>query len=323
MASGVALVGLGPRGREWARAIHAHPAFDLVAGVDPDPRAREAARPELAVAAADLGSVLARDDVQAVLVATPPEHHADACRAALERGLAVLVEKPFTLDLAAATELADLAEERATPLLVAQTFRHLRFHRASREVVRDGRLGTLRHVSCRHYRSEPDPSIAAGNPTLWDLGVHHLDAMRDLVGEDPAAVLATSFDAGSSLQVLLEFPSGVNASYFATRRSRGHERFEGGKEHYLRVSGERGTLHVLQRWLVLCESGRLPRLLRRGRRHQSEEASVLDDLAGAMRGHSPGGLSARENIGTLAILDACARSALDRRWVTPTATAHV
>jgi predicted dehydrogenase len=321
MATPVAVVGLGVRGRQWARAVEAHPALRLAACVEVDERARLAVQGELALRTdqlhADIESALARDDVQAVVVATPPRHHESACRTALERGVAVLVEKPFTLDLATAIDLVELAEARGTPLLVAQSYRYLRAHRAARAIVRSGRLGTIRQITSRHYRSEPDPDIGVDNPTLWDLGVHHLDALRDLLGEDPTAVFASGFDDGSSVQALLEFGGGVRASYSATRRSSGHEFFEGGKEHYLRVVGERGTLHVLQRWLVLCESGRLPRPVRRGRRRQTEEASLLDELAAAIRGVAGAGPTGRDNIGTMAMLDACVRSMADGAWVAP------
>jgi predicted dehydrogenase len=312
MATGLVVVGLGPRGLQWGREVRGHPAFELVAGVDVDPGARSTAERELGVPMADLEPALSLDGVEAVIVATPPEHHEEPCRAALERGLAVLVEKPFTLDLASAVELVELAEAREAPLLVAQTFRYLRAHRAARAVIRAGRLGTVRQVTYRHYRIER-PRFRHG--IVWDLGVHHLDALRDLLGKEPTAVLATSFDDGLSAQVLLEFGDGLRGSYLATRRSSGHEFFEGGKELYLRVTGERGTLHVVHRWLVLCESGKLPRVLRRGRRPQSEDATVLDDFAAALRGTPGAGVTGRANIGTMALLDACARSTNDRRWV--------
>lgn len=321
MAPGLAVVGLGARGLEWARTVCESGAFDLAACVEVDSGARNRAQRELGIPATDLHAeieaALSRSDVEAVVVATPPEHHEAACRAALERGLAVLVEKPFTVDLGTAIELVELAEARGAPLLVAQSYRHIRAHRAARAVVRSGRLGAVRQVDCRHYRREPQPAIGGEHGTLWDLGVHHLDAVRDLLDDEAVAVLATSFDDGLSVQVLLEFGGGTRASYCATRRSSGHEFFEGGKEHYLRVTGERGTLHVLHRWLILCESGRLPRLLRRGPRPQTEESHLLDQLAAARSGNPPDGVSGRANIGTMAILDACVRSAVSRCWVAP------
>jgi predicted dehydrogenase len=297
----------------------AHDGFALVAGADVDRDAREAARRELGLAETAVHDAPepALQVANAVIVATPPERHADACRAALERGLAVLVEKPFTLDLATARELVELAADRGAPLLVAHTYRHLRVHTAARALVRSGRLGTVRQLDCRHYRIEPRPAAQGEHGTLWDLGAHHLDAIVDLVGEAPSAVLATSFDGGLSAQVLLEFGDFARASYSVTRRSSGHEFFEGGKEHYLRVVGERGTLHVLHRWLVLCESGRLPRLLRRSTRRRSEEAHMLDALAAAIRGAGHDAATGRDATATVAMLDACVRSAAGRCWVAP------
>jgi predicted dehydrogenase len=321
MASGLAVVGLGARGREWAREIGAHGAFDLAACVDIDPAARAAAQGELALDAARLRASIdeahAATPLRAVVVATPPEHHAAACRTALEHGLGVLVEKPFTQDLDEAVELVDRAEAAGLPLLVAQSYRHLRVQRAARGVVRSGRLGEIRQVICQHYRIEPEPALQGAHSTLWDLGAHHLDAIRDLMDDEPVAVLADSFDDGLSAQVLLEFANGARATYHATRRSSGHGFFEGGKEHYLRVVGDRGTLHALYRWLLLFESGRAPRLVRRGRRDKTEEAQLLDQLAAALRGTMPDGVTGRANIATMAILDACVRSAAERAWVAP------
>jgi predicted dehydrogenase len=307
VAPGLVVVGLGGRGLEWAREVRSHGAFDLVACVDVDDAARQEAERQLGLPARAFHDAvepaLDQEGVEAVVVATPPEHHEAPCRLALDRGLAVLVEKPFTRDLDEATALVELGEARAAPLVVAQSYRHLRAHRATRAVVRNGRLGAVRQVNCRHYRIEPQPAIRGHDGTLWDLVAHHLDAIRDLLDAEPTAVLARSFDDGLSVEVLLEFGSDTRASYSATRRSSGHEFFEGGKEHYLRVTGERGTLHLLHRWLILCESGRLPRVLRRGRRVQTEDARLLDDLAGAMRGRPPEGLTGR--------------SAAEHRWVAP------
>jgi predicted dehydrogenase len=321
VAPGLAVVGLGARGREWVRAVRAHGAFEVVACIDVDPAARLAAQHELGLAAGDLHDAievpLERPGVAAVIVATPPGHHAAAARAALEHGLAVLVEKPFTLDLATAIELTDLAEADGVPLLVAQSYRHLRAHRAAREVVRSGRLGPISQIICQHYRVEAQPAFQGEHATLWDLGAHHLDAIRDLLDDEPVAVLASSFDDGLSAQVLLEFRGGARATYCATRRSSGHQFFEGGKEHYLRVIGDGGTLHVLHRWLILCQSGRLPRPLRRGPRPQTEEASLLDELEAALRGAGPTAMTGRANIATMAMLDACVRSAASRSWVAP------
>jgi predicted dehydrogenase len=293
---------------------------ELVACVDDDPGALSAAGAELGLSADRLHAGLDAVDperLDGVVVATPPELHGGPCRAALERGLGVLVEKPFTPDLIEARELSALADSRGLPLLVAQNYRYLRVHQAVRRIVSEGRLGTIRLVTAHHYRVEYAADITAqrADALLWDLAVHHLDALRDVLGQEVAAVAAQHSDDGRDVQALLEFSGGTRAVYTVTGRSAGHEYFEGGKEFYERIVGSRGTLHVLHRWLVLCEAGKLPRLVRRGRRRITEEAALLGELGRAVRGESPAGISARGNLGTVAALDACARSARERRWV--------
>jgi predicted dehydrogenase len=318
MALRIVVVGLGARGREWGKAVRDADGFELVAAVDRDRGALNAAGTELGLAPDRLhaeAEALEPRSVDAVIVATPPEHHAEACRVALERGIGVLVEKPFTPDLAAARELAALAEARGLPLLVAQNYRYLRVHRAVRRIVHGGRLGAIRLVTAHHYRGErPADAPPGADSLLWHLAVHHLDALRDVLAQEVAAVAAQSH-GGDGVQTLLEFSGGTRAVYTITRRSTGHEYFEGGKEFYERIVGSRGTLHVLHRWLVLCEAGRLPRIVRRGSRPTTEEVALLGELDRALRGERPAGISARDNLGTVAAVDACARSLRERRWV--------
>jgi hypothetical protein len=99
--------------------------------------------------------------------------------------------------------------------------------------------------------------------------------------------------------------------------SPGHEFFEAGQQFYERLTGERGTLHVVQRVLVLCLSGRWPRLVRRGPRVESEEAQLLRQLVAAGDGRNPSECSGRDNLQTVAILAACEKAWRTRRWINP------
>ena len=106
-------------------------------------------------------------------------------------------------------------------------------------------------------------------------------------------------------------------SYSATYESTGQRLFEGGQEFYARFIGERGTLHVFQRWLIFCENGKLPRLIRRGSRKKTEEQVLLHQLERALiHGEQPE-VSGRDNLQTVAVLEACIRSAGQERRVNP------
>jgi predicted dehydrogenase len=241
----------------------------------------------------------------------------------------VLVEKPFTLSLAEASELVRLAESKRAPLVVAQNYRYMRAFRTARRVVRDGALGRVRSVTCQYFRipHEMAPSLARlPHRVLWGMGVHHLDAMRHVLGREVVGVLNESFtladddDAppGSSMQTLLTFDGGARGLYTATYESSGHEYFERGQEFYARFVGSEGTLHVFNRWLFLCgRGGGWPRPVRRGARDISEERVLLRQLAGALlRGEEPES-SGRDNLQTMAVVEACVRSSAERRWINP------
>jgi predicted dehydrogenase len=156
------------------------------------------------------------------------------------------------------------------------------------------------------------------------MGVHHIDALRYVLGQEVTGVMARSFTLasnelprGASLQTLLTFDGGTSASYTATYESSGHEFFERGQEFYERLVGERATLHVFQRLLVLCERGRWPRLIGRGPRTRTEESILLGQLERAiLRGEAPES-SGRDNLKTVAVLEAIVRSSGEGVWVNP------
>jgi predicted dehydrogenase len=330
MASRVVVIGLGGRGRDWVRTVRSHPKFELAACVDVDAGVLGNAATALGLPRdgcfARLDEALDRVRADAAVVATPIEHHETPVSTALARGLGVLVEKPFTTSLANAVRLVRQAEQAQVPLMVGQNSRYLRVHRAVKSVLASGRLGRLGLVVTQYYRPyEGMPPALAGLPDhlLWESAVHHLDALRYVVARETTAVLAQSFALpwaqgapGSSLLALIEFDE-VRATYCGAYHTRGHELFEQGREFYQRFVGERGTMHVYHRWILVCERGRLPRLVRRGSRPVTEEHRLLDELDEALRTGREPGPSGRDNLNTIALLEACVVSAAERRWVRP------
>jgi predicted dehydrogenase len=313
--------------------LQAHPAWGLAAVVEPDREARERLEaihpdgswplfPTLDEAYERVGK-----DCAGVLVATPADAHVQPTRWALQRSLAALVEKPFTVSLRDAVELVTEAEEANVPLLVAQNYRYLRSTRTIRKLLREGACGRIGTVTSHYYTV---PHVMAGSlarlehSVLWGMAVHHLDALRYVLDDRVSAVCATSFSPswsdlprGGSLQALLEFEGGTHVAYSATYESSGHEYFENGQEFYQRFVGETATLHVLHRWLVLCPRGGRPRLIRRGRRQMSEEQLLLGEFADACAGNTDAQTSGRDNLATIAICEAVVHSAEQSCWIDP------
>ena len=326
MAIRITVVGMGCRGHDWVREVKAAaPSFELVACVDVD---QDALRKVFGVPCfTHLEEALDSGPCDAVIIATPADTHAATCAAALERKIPVLVEKPFTLQLSDAARLVSSAESNKTPLLVAQNYRYLRSFRNVKRLIDEGALGDVAMVVCHYYRPfhTMAPSLAKlSNSVLWGVSVHHLDALRYVLGTHVTNVVADSFTApwgklpkGASLHLMLSLANQTRVSYSATYESTGHTLFEGGQEFYARFIGERATLHVFHRWLILWENGKLPRLVRRGPRKKTEERILLEQLERAVHHGETTEVSGRDNLQTVAVLEACVRSAGEGRAINP------
>jgi predicted dehydrogenase len=332
MAIRIAVVGMGCRGRDWVREVKAAaPAFELAGCVDVNAAALQKASNDFGVLPAQcslsLEDVLDSGKCDAVIIATPADTHAATCEAALTRKLPVLIEKPFMLQLSDAARLVSLAESNNTPLMVAQNYRYLRSFRNVKRLIDDGALGKVAMVVCHYYRpfhTMAESLARLSHSVLWGVSVHHLDALRYVLGTEVTNVVADSFTSpwgrlprGASLQLMLSMANETRICYSATYESTGHTLFEGGQEFYARFIGERATLHVFHRWLILWENGKLPRLVRRGPRKKTEERILLDHFERALLHGEATEVSGRDNLQTVAVLEACVRSAVEGRSINP------
>jgi predicted dehydrogenase len=132
-------------------------------------------------------AVLARDDVDAVIIATPPQHHAPMGLAALESGRHVWIEKPLATTARDARRLADKAAARGLTLFVDHTFVYTGAVRKMRDLVAAGELGqVLYYDSVRVNLGLVQSDVSV----LWDLAVHDLSIMDYVIGAKPVTVSA-------------------------------------------------------------------------------------------------------------------------------------
>lgn len=192
-------------GRIRARTAGVHPRCRVVHVVDADgTRAAELAAEVGAEAGTDTDRLLARRDVDAVVVATPPKYLAPLSRAALQAGKHVFCEKPMARTAAEAETVRTAASAHHAPLLVVGFT--LRYHRAVRRawnLVKAGAIGEPCYVRGR-YGHGGRPGYAdewrmntevSGGGELLDQGVHLIDLSRCFLGEfeDFAGFLETYF----------------------------------------------------------------------------------------------------------------------------------
>jgi len=188
MSLGVGLVGYGYAGKTFhAPLIAATPGLALAAVASRHAEEVEARWPGV-VTTPDPAALIARADVDLVVVATPNDTHEPLARAALEAGKAVVVDKPFTLDLEQARDLMELAARRNRLLSVFHNRRWDSDFLGVRRAVDDGLVGRVSHFESHFDRYRPlvrDRWRERGGPGagIWfDLGPHLVDQALELFG---------------------------------------------------------------------------------------------------------------------------------------------
>jgi len=140
--------------------------------------------------------LLADPALDIIVINTPNEHHYPMTKAALLAGKHVVVEKPFTLSLSEGQELIELAQQQQKILAVFHNKRLETDHLTVAKILREGALGRVVEIEWHYDRYRHNVTHKAwkendlpGAGTWWDLGVHMLDSMLNLLGR-PQAVNA-------------------------------------------------------------------------------------------------------------------------------------
>ncbi len=310
------VVGMGRKGRKWARIVSAREDFELAGLVDIKPEVARAARNALALEVPifpSLSEAIEGMNAEAAVVAVPVGARATICREALAKGLHLLVEVPFVADLADAVELTEWARRRGLTICVAQSLRYQPAMRTLRRVLREGEAGRPLYSLFTSLRLGEEGSRGGlDNPWLASEVAHHLDAMRFVLGREPMRCRATELrflDGEAVTTALVEF-DGLTGAYFGSTHSH-REREE------WQIEGEEGTLI----W-----SGRRLYLRRRGSEEDEElrpdpgpeaEDILLTQFRQAVREGIPSEASGDDNLSTLALIFACAKSSTEGCAVSP------
>lgn len=147
----------------------------------------------------DYRAMIADPKVEAVVVVTPPTLCRDICLAATSAGKPILIEKPLATSGADARAMVAAADRARVPLMTAQTLRFDPAILLLKEQLRTiGRLQSATLVSHIETKANMLPGTATPVPlgALLELGVHLLDLVRFLTGEEIAEVRCSIAPAG-------------------------------------------------------------------------------------------------------------------------------
>ena len=197
----IGLIGAGAIMRlSHAPVIARSPQARLVGVFDRDKGRAEQLAADFAVGfhTTELAALLARPDLDAVIVATPNAHHPEAVIAAAAAGKHVLCEKPLAIDIAAARAMVDACARAGVVLQVGFNQRYWNQVRIARQLIADGFIGRVHAVrSVYSERWDVYPATTryrydlaqSGGATIIDLTIHRIDLLRHLIG-DFSAVFA-------------------------------------------------------------------------------------------------------------------------------------
>jgi predicted dehydrogenase len=183
------LVGAGRIGNAYAQAFESSHAAELAAVADLREGAGQALAQRSGARAYDRYQKMQRESkLDAVLICTPPNTHPEIAMYFMERGVHVLCEKPFSIDLAHAKMMLACAKRNGVAITMASKFRYVDDVIRAKSIVASGILGeivlfenafTSRVDMSAQWNS--DPAISGGG-VLIDNGTHSVDIMRYFLG---------------------------------------------------------------------------------------------------------------------------------------------
>ncbi|WP_025035513.1 Gfo/Idh/MocA family protein [Bradyrhizobium sp. DOA9] len=185
----IGIIGLGTIGKAHWKVIRESAQTTLIAVADPTPSALDFARAESIPAYADYREMLENETLDGVVVAVPNAEHVPVALACIERGIAVLVEKPVADRVETAQAMCKEAEGRDVPVLVGHHRRHNTAVQRVRQAIRDGLIGRPVTATVMYNQLKPASYFdldwrrqVGGGPVLINL-IHEIDLIRFMFGE--------------------------------------------------------------------------------------------------------------------------------------------
>jgi scyllo-inositol 2-dehydrogenase (NAD+) len=252
---GVAVVGVGVLGKRHAENLRcAIPEARLVALADSDERraSQVASKLEAEHHYDKMEDLVKREDVQAVVIASPSKYHAQGIEIAAEAGKHVFCEKPMALTLADADAALAAVTRAGVQLQIGFMRRYDPAYASARKRIEAGEIGDpVIFKSVGRDKEPPPPSFlqSGANGTLFsDAAIHDFDLVRWLMDDEVVAV--HSFAGLVACPQLAEFDD-IDACLVNLRLKRGGmgnvEAFRKASYGYdirTEILGTRGALQV-------------------------------------------------------------------------------
>ncbi len=251
----IALLGCGAVSELYLPIFKHIPEMELaaIADINKEPAAEAAKRyfiPKIYMSAKEIAQ---DDEIDAVIVATPPQFHYENIKTLAETGKHILCEKPMAHTVEDCQRIIDVCNENGVKLQLAHMKRFMRGNQKVKAIIDSGALGKVFMVECQWDVAVPQivgtyrEKVTTGGGVLQDHGPHAFDLVRWWTGNDIKEISATVKIVHpdrvneDTAVVTAEHENGMTGFYHMTRIFFGRE-----YDHdYYKIYGSKGTLEVI------------------------------------------------------------------------------
>jgi myo-inositol 2-dehydrogenase/D-chiro-inositol 1-dehydrogenase len=223
--------GAGFIGKIHGANIAKHPKSELKYVYDVNTAAAEDLATKLGAQVASSPEEIWESDVDAVLIASSTNTHAELLSCAIQAEKPTYCEKPIDLDIERVKTVVQQAQKTSLPILVGFSRRFDANHLGVRQAFQNGEIGKLEmmHITARDPKPPALEYVKVSGGQLRDQTIHFFDMTRWLANEDPVEVYAAGAalvdpaigEAGDvdTSMLILKFPSGAMCHINCSRRA--------------------------------------------------------------------------------------------------------
>lgn len=321
------LLGAGRIGKVHAKAVAANPQAKLVAVADAFEKAANDISSAYGAEVRSIEAIEMAKDIDAVIICTPTDTHADLIERFARAGKAIFCEKPIDLDVKRVEACMAVVEKTGATLMVGFNRRFDPHFMAVRKAIDDGAIGDVEMVTItsRDPGAPPVDYIKRSGGIFRDMTIHDFDMARFLLGEDPVSVSAHASvlvdkeigEAGDfdSVSVILETATGKQCVISNSRRA------TYGYDQRIEVHGSKGMVAAENQRPVSIEVANAEGYTRpplhdffmtRYTEAYANEIAAFIEAVTKGKTAAPGG---RDGLIALALADAALRSVSEGRTV--------
>ncbi|MFT4151301.1 MAG: inositol 2-dehydrogenase [Paracoccaceae bacterium] len=190
----IALLGCGRIGQVHAKAIARTPGATLVAVADAMAPAAEKLAAHYGAQVRTIDAIEAAADIEAVVICTPTDTHADLIERFARAGKAIFCEKPVDLSLARVTACLKVVQDTGARLMIGFNRRFDPHFMAVKAAIDAGQIGKVEQVTItsRDPGLPPAAYVKVSGGIFRDMTIHDFDMARHLLGEEVTSVYATA-----------------------------------------------------------------------------------------------------------------------------------